>query len=80
MKNHWLDEAKYKKMFKEIDEIAMETWGEDGTLADFINALDDEQTALLMGMKIKDAAADLDSYEFGLTLIKPSGKNGKVFG
>jgi hypothetical protein len=71
MNNHWLNEAKYKKMFKEIDEAAMEAWGEDGTLADLINSLDDEQTALLMGMKIKDVAADLDDYEFGLTLIKP---------
>jgi len=71
VKNHWLDEAKYKKLFKELDEITMEIWGEDGTLADLINALDDEQTALLMGMKIKDSAADLDDYEFGLTLIKP---------
>lgn len=71
MKNHWLDEAKYKKLFKEIDEIAMDVWGEDGTMADFINALSDEQAALFMGMKIKDTAADLDDYEFGLTLIKP---------
>jgi len=71
MKNHWLDEAKYKKLFKEIDEVSMEIWGEDGTLADLINALDDEQTALLMGMKLKDCAADLDDYELGLTLIKP---------
>lgn len=71
MKNHWLDEARYKRIFKEIDEIAMDTWGEDGTLADFINALNDEQAALFMGMKIGDCAADFDDYELGFTLVKP---------
>jgi hypothetical protein len=71
MKNHWLDEAKYRRLFAEIDEIAMDTWGEDGTLADLINSLNDEQTALFMGMKIKDCAADTEDYEFGLTFIKP---------
>lgn len=71
MKNHWLDESKYKKTFKEIDQIAMDIWGEDGTLADLINILDDEQTYLLLSMKLKDVAADVDSYEFGLTMAKP---------
>ncbi len=71
MKNHWLDEAKYKRLFKEIDEIFMDIWEADGTFADFINTLSDEQASLLMEMRVKDCAGDLEEYELGFTLIKP---------
>jgi hypothetical protein len=71
MNNHWLNEAKYKRLFAEIDDKAMEAWSEDGTMADFINGLNDEQMAAFLAMKISDCAADSDTYEFGLTLMKP---------
>lgn len=71
MNNHWLALARKKKMFKEIDEIAMEVWGEDGTLGDLFAALSDEQTDYLMGMMISDLAADDDEFKFGLEIQAP---------
>jgi hypothetical protein len=58
MQNHWLSNARGKQLLKEIDEIAMDTWGDDGTLGDFFASLSDEQTDLLFEMKIKDFVCD----------------------
>ena len=71
MKNHWIDEKKYRAIFRELDEVMMEVWSEDGTLADLFNTLNDEQTVLFLGMKIRDCAADHDDYEMGFTVSKP---------
>jgi len=69
--NHWLNCANKKKLYKEIDEIAMDVWGEDGTLADLLAALNDEQTDFLMGMLIRDFVGDADEMSFGMELIAP---------
>lgn len=71
MNNHWLDCAKKKQLYKEIDEIGMEIWSEDGTLADLIAALNDEQTDFLMSLKIRDFVGDVDEMSFGLEVIAP---------
>ena len=69
IKNHWLDAAKKKQLFKEIDELAMDIWAVDGTFGDLIAQLTDEQTDFLMDMRWKDVAADHDDLTFGLELI-----------
>lgn len=71
MNNHWLALARRKRMFKEIDEIAMEVWSEDGTLADLFASLNDEQTDYLMSMMISDFAAETDDFRFGIELVAP---------
>lgn len=68
MNNHWLRLLKKKKMFKEIDEIAMEVWSEDGTLADLFAALDDDQAEYLMNMALSDFSSDPDNFKFCLDL------------
>jgi hypothetical protein len=71
MNNHWLQSADKKRLYKEIDEIAMEVWGDDGTFADLLAALNDEQTDFLMNMLIKDFVGDPDDMSFGMELIAP---------
>ena len=71
LKNHWLDIAEKKKLFKAIDELGIETWSEDGTLGDLLAVLSDEQTEFLMEMKIRDFFADANEYAFGIELITP---------
>ena len=58
-------------MFKEIDEIALDVWSEDGTLGDLIAALSDEQTNYLMSMMISDFATEPDDFKFGLEIMAP---------
>jgi hypothetical protein len=69
--NHWLKCAKKKQLFKEIDEIGLEVWGEDGTLGDLFASLNDEQTDFLMNMLVRDFMADPDDMSFGVELIAP---------
>lgn len=71
MNNHWLQLLKKKKMFKEIDEIAMEVWSEDGTLGDLFACLSDEQTDYLMSMMISDFVAEADEFKFGMEIQAP---------
>jgi hypothetical protein len=71
MQNPWLNVVKSKQMMREIDEIAMEVWGDDGNLSDFFAALTDEQTDFLFSMKIKDFACDLDDMTCGFELSDP---------
>jgi hypothetical protein len=71
VKNHWLDAAKKKQVFKEIDELAMDVWGNDGTLADLFAVLNDEQTDFLMNMMLKDFGGDADEFSFGIEVIAP---------
>ena len=61
MQNHWLQSAHAKQLLKEIDDIAMETWSQDGTLGDFFAALTDDHTDLLFSMKIKTFSSDPDN-------------------
>lgn len=69
LKNHWLDIVEKKKLHKEIDEVGLEVWSEDGTLGDLISSLTDLQVEFLMAMKIRDFFADADDYAFGIELI-----------
>lgn len=71
MNNHWLNSAKKKQIYKEIDDIAMDVWGDDGTFGDLIAALNDEQTDFLMNMLLKDFAGDPDDMSFGIEVIAP---------
>lgn len=71
MNNHWLALGKKKRMFKEIDEIAMEVWSEDGTLGDLIALLNDEQVDYLMGMMLSDFVAHQDEFKFGFEVTAP---------
>lgn len=58
--NHWLSCAKKKQLFKEIDEIGLEVWSEDGTLGEFFSSLNLEQTDFFMNMLIRDFMSDPD--------------------
>jgi len=71
MQNPWLSSAKNRQLFKEIDEIAMDVWADDGTLSDFFASLTDEQTDFIFSMKIKDFAADPDDMKMGFELSDP---------
>ncbi len=71
MNNHWLKCADKKRLFKEIDEIAMELWTQEGNFADLMLALNTEQTHFLMNMLIKDFMASSDDMSFGFDLSAP---------
>jgi len=71
MQNPWLANAEAKRMFKEIDEIAMDVWSRDGTMNDFFASLDDDQTDLLFSMKIKDFVSDPNDMTCAFELQMP---------
>lgn len=71
MYNHWLNLAKAKQLFKEIDEIISDVWGNDGTLADIFAVLNDEQTEFFMNMAIKEFVSDPDELSMGIELVEP---------
>lgn len=71
MNNHWLKCADKKRLFKEIDEIGLEVWAQEGTLADLLNALNTEQHHFFMAMSIRDFMALSDDMSFGIDLIAP---------
>ena len=71
MNNHWLNEAKYKRLFDEIDDLAMQISSEDGTMADFINAMSSEQSMLFLSMMVKDIEVDRDVFELRINAIRP---------
>lgn len=68
--NQWLKEAEYKKLFQDIDATFLEIWSDDGTFADFVHALSDEQKKLLGEMKLKDGNIDLDEFQFNIGLVR----------
>lgn len=69
MSNFWLQSMKKKQLHKEVDELAMDVWGNDGTLQDLLDQLNDEQAAFFLGMKIKDFGGDPDDLTFGLEVV-----------
>ena len=71
MNNPWLDLAKRKKMFKQIDELAMEVWSEEGTLGDLLSVLNNEQMDFFMSMSLCDFVAETDEFKFGIEIIAP---------
>jgi hypothetical protein len=71
MQNHWLNAVRSKQLFKEIDEVALDVWGSDGTLGDFFAMLNDEQTDLLFAMKVKNASFDQNALTCEVELKSP---------
>lgn len=71
MQNVWLQSAAAKQLMKEIDEIAMDIWSQDGTLGDLFSALNDDHTDLLFAMKIKDFSGDPQNISCIIDLISP---------
>ena len=71
MQNPWLISAQTRQMFQEIDALAMDTWGDDGTFGDFLASLSDEQTDLLFSLKLKDFASDPTDLSCGFELQAP---------
>lgn len=69
MTNHWLDSAKKKRVFKEVCDIGFEIWGEGGTMADLISALNDEQSALFLNSLITQFVGDEDELTFGFETL-----------
>lgn len=69
MNNHWLDNAKKKQLFSEIEELGLEIMDEDGTFGDFLNSLTDKQTDLLMQMRVRDFMAESDDLSFNFDFV-----------
>jgi hypothetical protein len=71
MQNHWLGTAQSRQLMKEIDDVALDIWSQDGTLGDLFSALNDDHTDLLFSMKIKDFASDPNDMSCGIELVSP---------
>ena len=71
MQNHWLGTAQSRQLMKEIDDVALDIWSQDGTLGDLFAALTDDHTDLLFAMKIKDFTSDQNNVTCGIELISP---------
>jgi hypothetical protein len=70
MNNYWLNIIDRKKMFKEIDEIGVSVWTEEGTLGDFLDSLNQKQLDFLMKMPLIEFSADHDEERFGIEVVK----------
>lgn len=69
--NFWLDLKMKKILHEQVDEIAMDVWGSDGTLGDLLALLNDDQTQFLFDMKLKEFEADQDNLSFNFEFIDP---------
>lgn len=69
--NFWLDLKMKKVLHEQVDEIAMDVWGSDGTLGDLLALLNDDQTQFLFDMKLKEFEADQDNLSFNFEFIDP---------
>jgi len=58
-----------KDLHKQIDELAMDVWGSDGTLGDLLAMLNDEQTQFLFDMKLKNFESDDGDLSFVFKVI-----------
>jgi hypothetical protein len=58
-----------KDLHKQIDELAMDVWGSDGTLGDFIAMLNDEQNQFLFDMKLRNFESDDGDLSFVFDVI-----------
>ena len=67
--NFWLDLKMKKVLHEQVDEIAMDVWGSDGTLGDLLALLNDDQTQFLFDMKLKEFEADQDNLSFNFEFI-----------
>lgn len=69
--NFWLDLKMKKDLHEQVDEIAMDVWGSDGTLGDLLALLNDEQTQFLFDMKLKEFESEADDLSFSFEVIDP---------
>lgn len=69
--NFWLDLKMKKDLHEQVDEIAMDVWGSDGTLGDLFALLNDEQTQFLFDMKLKEFESESDDLSFSFEVIDP---------
>lgn len=53
-----------KDLHKQIEELALDIWAEDGTLGELLSVLDDEQIQFLYNMKLKNFESDDDDLSF----------------
>lgn len=67
--NFWLDLKMKKDLHEQVDEIAMDVWGSDGTLGDLFALLNDEQTQFLFDMKLKEFESESDDLSFSFEVI-----------
>lgn len=69
--NFWLNLKMKKDLHQQIDELAMDVWGSDGTLGDLFAMLNDEQTQFLFDMKLKNFESDDGDLSFVFDVIDP---------
>jgi hypothetical protein len=69
--NYWLNIKMKKDLHKQIDELAMDVWGSDGTLGDLFAMLNDEQTQFLFDMKLKNFESDDGDLSLVFEVIDP---------
>lgn len=67
--NFWLNLKMKKDLHKQVDELAMDVWGSDGTLGDLLALLNDEQTQFLLDMKLKNFESDDSDLSFVFDVI-----------
>jgi len=74
MKNHWLDEKKNKKLGKELEDMLMDTWGNDQTIGQFMDELceNDELYGFYCDHLLHAIDTDDDGKEITITLRRPS--------
>lgn len=53
-----------RDLHKQIEELALDVWAEDGTLGELLSVLDDAQIQFLYNMKLKNFESD-DEEELG---------------
>lgn len=69
--NFWLGLKMKQDLHEQVDEIAMDVWGSDGTLGDLFALLNDEQTQFLFDMKLKEFESETDDLSFTFEVIDP---------
>lgn len=69
--NFWLGLKMKQDLHEQVDEIAMDVWGSDGTLGDLFALLNDEQTQFLADMKLKEFESETDDLSFIFEVIDP---------
>jgi hypothetical protein len=69
--NFWLGLKMKQDLHEQVDEIAMDVWGSDGTLGDLFALLNDEQTQFLFDMKLKEFESETDDLSFAFEVIDP---------
>lgn len=58
-----------KELHEEIEELAMDVWGADGTLGDLVAGLSNEQIKFLLDMKIAEVMSNPVDFSFAFEVI-----------